>query len=260
MTVSTFIPPNYESELDQLVKEILELVDGDNDTEEVPSDGQENGVVVVEEDQRHKKKGEEDGDWKLVTEEKDPPLKLFRYHRGGGQVNRFKIVAELPNSAEMAYKFCTNVLARPQWDEMCVEAKLIAELDSTTKIYYTRSKGVFPVASRDLCNLFHTREIGGTGSGVGENGTAKKGKRYLAVARSVDHPDVASPSGVVRAWAHMIGTIISPHPTDPEKCILTQVNEIDPRGSVPSSVVKYVAGYAVPGGIKKLRKFVSEQN
>ncbi|KAJ3213253.1 hypothetical protein HK099_007500 [Clydaea vesicula] len=174
--------------------------------------------------------------WKKVEEKADIGLQVFRSYE---HEQRYKMKAEFKNDVEVCFNFCTDILARPKWDEMCAEAKIFEKINENTRIQYTRSKAIFPVAARDNVNIFHTRVLADG--------------RLLSLAHSVKYDKQPVVPGVVRADAVMIGAIYQKHPTKPGYTIITQINEMDPKGWIPKTVIKTITAIAVPSALRKLQ-------
>lgn len=86
-----------------------------------------------------------------------------------------------------------NAKNRPAWDDFCVEAKILHEIDENTQIHYTCSRRLLTISGRDLFNVFHRRRLD-------EN-------RWITCAKSITSPQVPEYSGKVRATAQLIGIL-----------------------------------------------------
>lgn len=126
---------------------------------------------------------------------------------------------------------------------MCLEARIIEQVDANTRIQYTRAKAIFPLAARDSCNIFKKFSLPDSSK--------------ITIAHAVLHPACPEVPGLVRSEAKMIASKFSPHPTNINACIITQIIEIDPKGWVPQSVIKGLAHFAVPAAAKKLQRILA---
>jgi len=180
--------------------------------------------------------------WKqIVCETKDNHTLLVS--RSTVHEKRYKIVASFNNTVDACFDFTTDIETRPSWDEMCVSAKIIEQIDSSTRIQYTKARAIFPLAARDSCNIFKKFEL--------DDGIK------MTIAHGVTHIKCPEIHGVVRSEAVLIGSYFEPCPDQPNHCIITQIIEVDPKGWIPHSVIKTVASLAVPQAARKLRKILA---
>ncbi|KAJ1928601.1 hypothetical protein IWQ60_001895 [Tieghemiomyces parasiticus] len=206
----------------------------------------------------------DDPTWKLIFDQTTP--RLLRVYQKVGSPYCFKTIGILENSPYTVFDLTADVARRPEWDELCAEARVLKDLDADrytpprTRLQYIRTKPIWPTSSRDMCVFAHNRAL--------PNG------RLMTVSRSVDDPAATFPGvdcpaanqhGNVRMQVDIAGLVISPEPplttVDADgrpmtlaRCRMVQILNGDPQGWIPKSVTTYVATKAVPATLKSLNE------
>ncbi|CCW68351.1 unnamed protein product [Phytomonas sp. Hart1] len=152
---------------------------------------------------------------------------------------------------EELYDMMNDAVFREEWDGFRLEAFRIARLDERNDIGYYAAKSPVPfVANRDFVNQrsWHA-------AGRGE---------YVIFNTSVPHPGIggraAKHERCVRAFSKLTGYLLQPwcNPTTgvEEGTAFTYITHVDPRGSIPKSLVNFVTTKFAPKTIKRVGKAV----
>ncbi|CAG9312304.1 unnamed protein product [Blepharisma stoltei] len=107
-----------------------------------------------------------------------------------------------------------------EWNSKLKETRLLHEFDSRIRIYYNSFKSPWPVKNRDF--VFATRAI-------------SLGDDALITKISINTALCPEQAGFIRGEIKGSGILI--HPVDKNSCVLTFVVSIDPKGSIPRSLV-----------------------
>jgi hypothetical protein len=60
---------------------------------------------------------------------------------------------------------------------------------------------------------------------------------YVSFGKSINHDECLTDSSHVRAALHLVGAICRPIPGEPNRCMLTRIAQLDPKGNIPTMVV-----------------------
>jgi hypothetical protein len=155
----------------------------------------------------------------------------------------FRVEARLRGDAEAAFALLHNLQQRAEWDDMCDELEVIEQLDPFTFIYRIRLKARWPTSARDSCSLVGFRKL--------------RDGRFLSVAQSIeDERSPVDPSGrVVRMQTRLAGNLLTP--LSDGLFHLTQVLDADPKGLIPSALVKSVSSKSIPLSMKRIEDAVA---
>lgn len=127
----------------------------------------------------------------------------------------------------------------PKYDDMTKEVKVLEKLNATTEVRLASCKGIMFTSPRDFCVVTTYRE--------------EADGRFIIATRSVDHP-AGKRSGYTRAHMLISGYIVTPHPSDPNKCELKVIAHIDLGGNLPIMVVRYLGLSAPIKMVEKVRE------
>lgn len=124
-------------------------------------------------------------------------------------------------------------------------AKVLQKPGANMLISYKKTKSKMVVASRDfVANVIFNREEDGTCYHVASSSNCK----FV----------VDVPKGTVRAETPVGGCLFKVDPNDPNKTMMTLVNEVDLKGSIPDFVLKVAfkdQGYVIDRLRKTIPKF-----
>ncbi|RKP05920.1 hypothetical protein THASP1DRAFT_19162, partial [Thamnocephalis sphaerospora] len=116
---------------------------------------------------------------------------------------------------------------RTLWDERFDGGRAVEVLDARSVLFHSNVKGTFPVSGRDFCGVSEVRVDPTT-----------QALHYMAV--SVEDPAVPPVSKRVRAQLDLMLWVLKASPSDPTSVEVSYLTQVDPRGSIPSSLVKAV--------------------
>lgn len=136
-----------------------------------------------------------------------------------------KAWGSVPGPAHAVYRALCELEERKQWDKNASDLTLIDNMDSNTSIYYSLLPGIFGMQPRDFVDMRHITVL--------PNGV------HLTVFCEAEHPACPVKEGVVRGRTLISGQHI--RPVDENTCILTAVNQVDIKGSIPAYLVNKVA-------------------
>jgi len=142
----------------------------------------------------------------------------------GSPVNCIKTQSVMPCSAKRLFGLlCEDDLAkRQEYEKECTLYETIRQI--TPEISVTRAQYKAPiVASREVIAMRARRRLPG---GV-----------YVSFGKSINYDECLTDSNQVRAALHLVGAICRPIPGEPNRCVLTRVAQLDPKGNIPAMVV-----------------------
>ncbi|KAJ3162709.1 hypothetical protein HDU86_003682 [Geranomyces michiganensis] len=106
----------------------------------------------------------DDTQWQLIKEKFDDPVThSLSAHRTIAEAWKFE--AEFKSTLDATYQYLLDPSKRVEWDALteCQNVLRVFDVpedDSTTRIQWVRTKGLFPSVSRDSVVLFHGRRLG----------------------------------------------------------------------------------------------------
>ncbi|CCW63507.1 unnamed protein product [Phytomonas sp. EM1] len=143
------------------------------------------------------------------------------------------------------YDLMQDAVFREEWDTFRLEAYRVARLDAANDIGYYAARSPLPfVANRDFVNqrMWHD-------AGRGE---------YVIFNTSVPHPAVPPGERCVRAVSMLTGYFfqpwVNPRTGEVDGTAFTYLTHVDPRGSIPKTLMNYVTTKFAPKTIKKVGK------
>ncbi|KAJ3182853.1 hypothetical protein HDU85_002456 [Gaertneriomyces sp. JEL0708] len=183
-----------------------------------------------------------DTPWILVASHPDPLIQVYKHQDADFCI---KVIAELNCTPETAFDLLADIQRRKEWDELCEECGIVEVVNSSTKIQFLKTKGVWPASPRDTVVVSHIK-------------TMNDG-RYVNLSQSVEHPGYPprETEGIVRMDAKITGQLVGPTPDNmPNMCRVVQVADGDLKGWIPKTVIGYVATKSVPNSFKRLDQLV----
>ncbi|KAJ3333809.1 hypothetical protein HDU76_003286 [Blyttiomyces sp. JEL0837] len=125
-----------------------------------------------------------------------------------------------------AYGVIRNSHCRKTWDPRYDHGESLEHFNIDEALGYSVQKGTFPVAPRDLVTILFNRRV--------------PGKLYYVAASVADPTAPTEGRGRVRGDLAVAGWILSERPGGQPGLDATYIVQIDPKGTIPSSLVKLV--------------------
>lgn len=191
-----------------------------------------------------------DPQWTQVATGTNPHLKVYQHVDSNFRV---KVIAYLHTTPESAFDLLGNVARRMEWDDMTTHAEVIEQLSPCTRIQRVQTKGIWPVGPREVVVVSHS--------------FLNEKNEYVIVTKSTTHPKapVRDAEGVIRMEAKIAAQLVRKVPEhmmsvlgpDAENwCEIIQVADGDPKGWIPSSVMKFVSATALPASMRRLNELL----
>lgn len=146
-------------------------------------------------------------------------------------------------SASSAFALFAAVSQRAKWDAMCHSIHVLKTIDPLTFIYHLKLKATWPTTPRDSLMVAAFRKL--------------SDGRYISVAWSIEDdslcPDDPSNS-YIRMHTRISANLFTPITSNSFK--LTQLIDADPKGSIPSFVIKKVSAKSFPATIESIKQAI----
>jgi hypothetical protein len=131
-------------------------------------------------------------------------------------------IGTLPFSAATVVELISDVTRRTKFDAMYDFGHEVERIDDYASIHFSSFKMPWPVSARDFCSItLRARTQDGA---------------WIIAVTSVEHPKCPPRDGSVRGHIVVGGYLIQPETAD--SCTVHYVSHSDPKGSLPTSVVK----------------------
>jgi hypothetical protein len=152
-------------------------------------------------------------------------VKIWDKTISGSPVNCIKTQGVIPCSPVNLFKvMCEEDLAkRQEYEKECSCYEIVREITPEIAITRARYKAPFPVTSREVVAFRARRRLPGGG--------------YVSFGKSINWDECLTDSSHVRAALHLVGAICRPIPGEPNRCMLTRIAQLDPKGNIPTMVV-----------------------
>jgi len=138
----------------------------------------------------------------------------------------------------------TDLKTRQKWDTSLIKCKIVKTISPTNHIMHFAYKAPFPVKNRDFCvQRFVKREE------ISTNGKNYR-YRYILVGISVIDDELLPVSSKYTRGEILISGYLLEEQTK-NRCKITSINYIDPKGSVPKMVINLTKSQP----LQKLIKF-----
>jgi len=122
---------------------------------------------------------------------------------------------------------CEDDLAkRQEYEKDCSHYEVVREIIPDIVVTRARYTAPFPVTAREIVAIRVRRKLPDGG--------------YLSYGKSINLDECLTDSSHVRAALHLIGAFCRPIPGEPNRCILTRIAQLDPKGNIPTMVVNAV--------------------
>ena len=158
----------------------------------------------------------------------------------------FRTTATFPaNSAPAAFALFAAIPLRSKWDAMCQSIQILKTIDPLTFIYHLKLKATWPTTPRDSLMIAAFRKL--------------KDGRFISVAWSIEDDSLcpADPTGAyIRMHTRISANLFTP--TSPTSFLLSQLIDADPKGSIPSYVIKKVSAKSFPATIESIKQAINE--
>lgn len=160
----------------------------------------------------------------------------------------FRTTASFSNhTAASAFALFAAVPQRAKWDAMCQSIQVLKTIDPLTFIYHLKLKSTWPTTPRDSLMLAAFRKL--------------TDGRYISVAWSIEDNSLCppDPSGsYIRMHTRISANLFTP--TGPSSFTLTQLIDADPKGSIPSYVIKKVSAKSFPATIESITRAITKDD
>lgn len=179
-------------------------------------------------------------------------LKVWKKEFGVGRV-LLRAEYIVPFSPQQFSEFASNTTCRKMWDTNVEDIGHVETIAPDVHVTYTAVKRIATIYPRDTVALRIVRRL--------EGNTQDESDSFASCSCSVEHPDVPERSGKVRADIHLGFYVAKPFP-----CALGEWSSVrlfhegDPKGWIPSSVMKMFATKVIPGSVERLLKAMAEHN
>ena len=158
----------------------------------------------------------------------------------------FRTCAEFQgHSAQDAFAFFVDLASRGAWDAMCHSVTVLKQLDALTFIYHLQLKATWPTTARDSLNLVAFRKL--------------SDGRYVSVAWSIEDDRLCPPdpsAKFIRMQTRISANLFTPTPSGFR---LNQLIDGDPKGNIPSFVIKKVSAKSFPDTIEAIKRALACQ-
>lgn len=160
----------------------------------------------------------------------------------------FRVAARFPTiPAESAFALFADVQGRARWDAMCDSISVLKQIDPLTCIYHLKLKATWPSTARDSLAVAAFRKL--------EDG------RFVSVAWSIVDDSLCppDPSGsFIRMHTRISANLFTPSRNG--GFILTQLIDGDPKGSIPSYLIKKVSSKSFPATMERIQQVIQQRN
>lgn len=161
----------------------------------------------------------------------------------------FRVTAHFPSmSAESAFALFADVQGRAQWDAMCDSIRVVKQIDPLTCIYHLKLKATWPSTARDSLAVAAFRKL--------------TDGRFVSVAWSIVDDSLCppDPSGnFIRMHTRISANLFTPD-SDHDGFTLTQLIDGDPKGSIPSYLIKKVSSKSFPATMERIKEVIQQRN
>ena len=157
----------------------------------------------------------------------------------------FRTSAEFQNiSAQDAFALFVDVASRGLWDAMCHDIKVLKQLDQLTFVYHLQLKATWPTTARDSLSFAAFRKL--------------SDGRFVSVAWSIEDDSLCppDPSGkYIRINARISANLFTPITSTSFR--FDQLVDGDPKGYIPSFIIKKVSAKSFPDTIEAIKQVIS---
>ncbi|KAJ2793560.1 hypothetical protein H4R21_005846, partial [Coemansia helicoidea] len=165
----------------------------------------------------------------------------------------FRVVFYAPTGPGTAFDLLSDILRRPEWDELTEATRVVEMLNTVDGIHYVKMKAVWPTAARDSLLLAHVAAVRTRDGGTG----------FLNVSQSIvdDRVPENTAAGIVRMEAGIAGQLVTRAAADDIRrlglrgdhwCKVVQIADGDLKGWIPGGVIKFIATQALPRSLAKV--------
>lgn len=159
----------------------------------------------------------------------------------------FRTTAQFPeHTAASAFALFAAIPQRSKWDAMCQSIQVLKTIDPLTFIYHLKLKATWPTSPRDSLMVAAFRKL--------------TDGRYISVAWSIEDDSLCppDPSGsYIRMHTRISANLFTPSGSG---FILSQLIDADPKGSIPSYVIKKVSAKSFPATIESIKQAINPKD
>lgn len=160
----------------------------------------------------------------------------------------FRVKADFPQiPAESVFALFADISGRGQWDAMCDSIRVLKQIDPLTFIYHLKLKATWPSTARDSLAISAFRKLADG--------------RFVTVAWSIVDDELCPPDqsgNFIRMHTRIASNILTPK--DSGGCSLIQLIDGDPKGSIPSYLIKKVSTKSFPATMERIKQIIHERN
>ena len=159
----------------------------------------------------------------------------------------FRVKADFPNHSPVsAFAFFSNVSSRSDWDSMCQSVEVLKTFDELTCIYHLKLKPKWPATARDSLMFSAFRKL--------------NDDKFISVAWSIEDENLCPQDPLfIRMQTRISANLFEPKGNN--GFILTQLIDGDPKGNIPSYLVKSVSAKAFPSTMSSINNsIISNEN
>lgn len=155
----------------------------------------------------------------------------------------FRVRAEFSDHSPVsAFAFFSNVSSRSEWDSMCQSIEVLKTFDELTCIYHLKLKKKWPATARDSLMFSAFRKL--------------NDEKFISVAWSIEDENLCPQDPFfIRMQTRISANLFEPKPKG-KGFILTQLIDGDPKGNIPSYLVKSVSAKAFPSTISSINSSI----
>lgn len=165
-------------------------------------------------------------DWKVALTDKSEGLVVWQRITPEG-VNAVKASAIVEGKADQIFKVIGNEKYRKTFDLNFHSQRFMERIAEQTYLIYYKTKRVSIVEPRDFVLICHLNKT-------------PEGVIYIVSVDAGRSDLVPETKGVVRGALPLAGYRLEPLPGDPSRTKCDFLNECDPKGSIPSWILKGV--------------------
>ena len=155
----------------------------------------------------------------------------------------FRTSADFKNVTALdAFALFVDVGNRGQWDAMCHSIRILKAIDPLTFIYHLQLKATWPTAPRDSLALVAFRKLADG--------------RFVSVAWSIQDDSLCPPDPTgkyIRMQTRISANLFTPTPSGFR---LNQLIDGDPKGNIPSYIIKKVSAKSFPDTIEAISRAI----
>ncbi|KAJ3018486.1 hypothetical protein HKX48_002862 [Thoreauomyces humboldtii] len=168
----------------------------------------------------------------------------------------WKFEAEMRSTVESAFRYLIDPDTRQVWDPLTESQTVLRRFtaldqETTTRIQYSRTKGVFPSIPRDMVVLFHGRRLGTDRAIVVQRGVEWNGE------------GVVQDNSGIKVDVNMCGSVIEKLPDQADgtpRIRITHVHDVNYHMQLTTPVSQFMVTMIAPQAIRRLAAALEDQH